>query len=244
MKQNFKISLILFLIIGLFPLIGNGQTNSRDSSVLKATSIAKRVISAMGGDENFEETNFIGWTFFGSRKLLWDNQNDRVRVDYIKKELTIITSLNSEETKLFMNGSEITDADSLIKYSTRGKRIWANDSYWLLMPFKLLDEGVNLKYVKDTLLNTVKTSILEMTFENVGFTPENKYWIYVDMNSYLITQWDFYNTYTDITPEFSNTWGDYKKYDKLLISGDRGVEGKLENIYVVDEMPSAIFETK
>ena len=235
---------MLFLIIGLLPVMVNGQTNSRDSSVLKATSIAKRVISAMGGDENFEETNFIGWTFFGSRKLIWDKQNDRVRVDYLKKELTIMTSLNSEETKLFINGSEITDADSLIKYSTRGKRIWANDSYWLLMPFKLLDEGVNLKYVKDTLINNVNTSILEMTFENVGFTPENKYWIYVDMNSYLITQWDFFDKYTDTIPEFSNTWSDYKKYDKLLISGDRGVEGKLENIYVVDEMPAAIFETK
>ncbi len=244
MKNTFIKYLLILFCAGFIPLAGNTQTIAHDTSALKVTSIAKRVISAMGGDENFEETNFIGWTFFGSRKLIWDKQNDRVRVDYLKKELTIITSLNSEETKLFINGSEITDADSLIKYSTRGKRIWANDSYWLLMPFKLLDEGVNLKYVKDTLLNTVNTSILEMTFENVGFTPENKYWIYVDMNSYLITQWDFFDKYTDTIPEFSNTWGDYKKYDKLLISGDRGVEGKLEDIYVVDEMPAAIFETK
>lgn len=244
MKYYLKIYFITFLIIGFIPLAGNTQTISHDTSELKATSIAKRMISAMGGDENFEVTNFIGWTFFGIRKLIWDKQNDRVRVDYLKKELTIITSLNSEKTKLFINGSEITDADSLIKYSTRGKRIWANDSYWLLMPFKLLDEGVTLKYLKDTLLNNTNTSILEMTFDNVGFTPENKYWIYVDMNSYLITQWDFFDKYTDTIPEFSNTWGDYKKYDKLLISGDRGVEGKLEDIYVVDEMPAAIFETK
>ncbi len=231
-------------MIGLFPVIGNGQTSSRDSSILKATSIAKRVISAMGGEENFEATKYIGWTFFGSRKLIWDKENDRVRVDYLKKKLTIITSLNSNDTKLYMDDIEITNTDSLIKYSTRGKRIWANDSYWLIMPFKLLDEGVQLKWLQDTLLNNSKTAILEMTFDNVGFTPENKYWIYVDLNTYLITQWDFFDKYSDVLPEFTNTWGDYQNYGKLIISGDRGKEGKLEDIYVVDEMPSDLFNNK
>lgn len=75
MKCYLKINFISFLILGFIPAIGNTQTISHDTSALKATSIAKRVISAMGGDENFEETNFIGWSFFGSRKLIWDKQN-------------------------------------------------------------------------------------------------------------------------------------------------------------------------
>ena len=88
----------------------------------KAEGIAKECIAAMGGAEHFASTNYIGWTFFGNRKLIWDKLNDRVRVDYVKKQLTIITSLHSDETLLFMNGVQITQPDSLKKYSVKGKR--------------------------------------------------------------------------------------------------------------------------
>ncbi len=206
-----------------------------------ASVLANKVINANGGGEAFEQTKYIGWTFFDRRKLIWDKVHDRVRIDYITKPLTIITSLHADSTILFMNGAEITQPDSLKKYGAKGKIIWANDSYWLLMPFKLLDPGVHLKYLQDTLLQHVATAMLEMTFDEVGFTPENKYWIFIDRETFLITQWTFFDNYTDTVPAFSNTWGNYQKYGKLLLSGDRGEEGKLDAIHVWDALPASVF---
>jgi hypothetical protein len=49
------------------------------------------------------------------------------------------------------------------------------------MPWKLQDPGVNLTYVKtEQLPNGTTADILQLTFNAVGVTPENKYWLYVD----------------------------------------------------------------
>jgi hypothetical protein len=46
---------------------------------------------------------------------------------------------------------------------------------------KLQDPGVNLTYVKtEQLPNGTTADILQLTFNAVGVTPENKYWLYVD----------------------------------------------------------------
>jgi hypothetical protein len=46
---------------------------------------------------------------------------------------------------------------------------------------KLQDPGVNLTYVKtEQLSNGTTADILQLTFNAVGVTPENKYWLYVD----------------------------------------------------------------
>ena len=234
MKKLLKAAIAIALAINF----ANAQTGA---PVSKAEVIATGVVSAMGGADNFAATHYIGWTFFGRRKLIWDKVHDRVRVDYITRPLTIITSLHNDSTLLFMDGMQITQKDSLAKYSVKGKKIWANDSYWLIMPFKLFDPGVNLAFVKDTIVNNAKQSILELTFNQVGFTPENKYWIFVDHSTHLVAQGSFFNNYTDPVPEFSDLWGDYQRYGKILISGDRGGDGKLENIHVWETLPENVF---
>ena len=228
--------LFSFLFFFLILLHVSGQTQPE-----KAKTIAGGVISAMGGSENFASVKYISWTFFGYRRIIWDKMNSRVRVDYLNKKLSIITDLNDDTTKLYMNDVEITQPDSLKKYGFKGKKIWANDSYWLLMPFKLLDNGVNLDFVKDTVLNNSETSVIQLTFNQVGFTPENKYWVYVDNKTNYVIQWDYYREYSDTVPEFSNSWGGYKKYENIFLSGDRGTEGEITDICVWNYLPESVF---
>jgi hypothetical protein len=48
---------------------------------------------------------------------------------------------------------------------------------------------VNLTYVKtEQLPNGTTADILQLTFNAVGVTPENKYWLYVDKEDHLIKQ--------------------------------------------------------
>src|SRR5438876_620493 len=65
---------------------------------------------------------------------------------------------------------------------------WINDSYWFLMPYKLRDPGVTLKYdgeVKDSTTAAVYDR-LALSFENVGMTPGDRYWVYVNRANHRV----------------------------------------------------------
>ena len=51
-----------------------------------------------------------------------------------------------------------------------------NNSCWLLMPFNRKDSGVTLTYQgSGELLDGPPAEVLNMTFRNVGGTPDNRY---------------------------------------------------------------------
>jgi hypothetical protein len=61
---------------------------------------------------------------------------------------------------------------------------------------------VNLTYVKtEQLSNGTTADILQLTFNAVGVTPENKYWLYVDKD-HLIKQWAYYQNFKDSEQSF------------------------------------------
>ncbi|CAN0528999.1 unnamed protein product, partial [Scytosiphon promiscuus] len=162
-----------------------------------AVEIADKVMIAMGGRENGDNTRDISWNFLGFRKLLWDKFTGNVRVENQNNDLKILVNIHNLEGKVFKDGVEQTHPDSLAKFLERGKNIWINDSYWLVMPFKLKDSGVTLKYIgEDSVMNDF-SDVLELTFREVGVTPQNKYHVYVDKNSNLVNQWAFYKNYDD-----------------------------------------------
>jgi hypothetical protein len=226
----------LLLVFFIHDNVFSQQADSR------AQSIADSVMIAMGGKQNWDNTHYVHWNFFGKRTLWWDKYIGNVRIEIPAKKLLILTNLNTKKGHVYRSGTELTQPDSINYFMDRGYKIWANDSYWLIMPFKLRDPGVNLKYLgaeKDSLGNDCYA--LELTFNKVGVTPENKYHVYVDRKSYLVTEFDFYSKATDERPEFRDPWTGYKPYGHILIADDRG-EGKLTDIAVMDEVPSGVFE--
>ena len=186
-----------------------------------AIRIADEVMKAQGGRANWDRTRFLGWNFFGRRHLLWDKLTGNVRIT--TEGTTYLVNVNDGTGKVMKDGEEVTHPDSLAKYVEQGKNIWINDSYWLVMPYKLKDSGVTLKYLgQDTTLAGKSADILQLTFKQVGVTPNNMYWVYADADTRLITQWDFFTNATDEAPRFSTPWNDYNKHGDIQLSGDRG----------------------
>lgn len=211
----------------------HAQGFNLEQSDQKAIRIADEVMEAMGGREAWDTTRFFKWTFFGRRDHIWDKKRSLAHVTVPSENLQILIDLNSKSGKVYADGVEMTQPDSVSKYVENGYRMWVNDSYWLVMPFKLKDSGVTLKHIgKDTTQTGSSSDILQMTFADVGVTPDNKYLIYVDDESRLITQWDFYTNFDDDEPRFKSPWPDYKKYGDLLISGGQIGGNKLTNIEV------------
>ena len=206
----------------------------------KAMQIADEVMQALGGRPNWDNTRYITWNFFGRRKLLWDKWQNDVRIEMDSTIYLVNIANNTGRVK--KDGVEITQPDSLKKYVERGISIWINDSYWLVMPYKLKDSGVTLKYMGEH--NTAEgkpADVLQLTFQNVGRTPENKYWVYVDKDSRLITQWEYYQKYTDEKASMTTPWENYNKQGNIMLSGGRGDNRQMQDIAVYKKVPESAF---
>lgn len=233
-----SVGMKFLFVIGL--LLGTQPAFTQ--AVTREMALVNGVLAAMGGKDNYNNLRYVSWNFFGKRTLIWDKWKGNVRIDYNDGSLTIITSLSSDQTLVMKNGVALTHPDSLSYYHLKGQQILFNDSYWLFMPFKLQDKGVNLKYMGrgETLDNQV-SEVLQLTFDNVGLTPLNKYHLHIDPNTNLIVQWDYFVRAEEENPTFTNSWTNYKWYGKVLLSSGRGAFGEITDIRTFQSLPDRVF---
>ena len=236
MKTIFKATLLFITLIFCKTAVLAQSTDK------KANAIVKEMLVAMGGMKNYDATHFIQWNFV-NRKLSWDKWTGDVRVENPSAKQVILVNINSLKGKVFENGTLVKDEAKSKVLLEKAKNWWINDSYWLVMPWKLQDPGVNLVYVKTEQLPNGKTvDILQLTFSAVGVTPENKYWLYVDKENHLITQWAYYQNYNDAEPKFLKPWNNYQKAGNILLSFDRPNEDiSPKNVVVTATLDPALF---
>ena len=211
--------------------------NQEESDML-AMLLADKVMQAMGGRHAWDNTRFLSWNFFGRRDHLWDKKTGDIRIEVPADNLTILMNIHSKEGSIYKEDQIM--ADSTDYYLERGYSWWVNDAYWLVMPYKLKDTGVTLKYIReDTTLSGTRSDVIQLTFENTGLTPQNIYEVWVDADSKLVTQWSYYQDASAAEPRFILEWTNYKKIGEIMLSGGRGAY-KLENIRVFDELSAEV----
>ncbi|WPR70838.1 hypothetical protein SLW70_12975 [Flavobacterium sp. NG2] len=238
MKSNFNFKTVILL----FLMLSTSQLTVAQSDSEKVNIIVNQMLKAMGGIKNYNNTHFIQWEF-GKRKLYWDKWSGDVRVESPENNQCILVNVNTLKGKVFENGILVEDEAKTNKLLNQAKNWWINDSYWLVMPWKLQDPGVTLTYIKTDILPNGKTAdVLQMTFNAVGVTPDNKYWVYVDQEDHLIKQWSFYKNFNDAEPQFTRAWDNYQKTGEILLSFDRSKgAGGPRNVIVSSNLDSAIF---
>lgn len=243
------LSIVLFatFITGCFDPANNNVDEFLEPTV-KATGdslaieLAQRVIDESGGQTSWDAVPYISFDYFGRRYWFWDKKNNRYRVEVEKRNLSLAGKLDGTETHLSLNGQITTDGDSIAKYKDYAHKVWINDTYWLIFPFKMLDPGVHLKYLGSCNADSLtQATCIELTFGNVGVTPENKYTAYIDTMKYEVIRWDFYENKNDTLPEFNNTWTGYKKYGAVKISGGRG-DDSIRQIAIHEKLPDELFK--
>jgi hypothetical protein len=227
---------------------GNPPAEGFDSagSDPRAIEIADATMAAMGGRQAWDETRYLAWNFFGFRYHVWDKSTGEVRVvtpGTAPEERTVVTmNLHSRQGRAWVGGQPVTDPEALDLQLQQGYEAWINDAYWLFMPYKLKDSGVTLTYLEERpMADGRPADVLELTFEAVGVTPENKYRVYVARDSGLVEQWDFFAEAADAEPRFQTPWHDWRRYGRILLSGDRG-QRQISEIAVLDELPDGVFD--
>ncbi len=206
----------------------------------RAVEIADEVLAALGGQSAWDSCRYLTWNFFGRRFHVWDKATGDFRVES-GGNVFISNTGHPDRGRAWIAGRAITDPDSLSELLTTAHGMWVNDSYWLFMPFKLKDPGVVLRYDGESFDGDGnKADVIEMTFYGVGFTPENKYHVFVDRQTKLVTQWEYYQNATMELPGLTTPWRNWKNYGPIKLSDDRG-KSKFTEVSVRDEVPAHTF---
>jgi hypothetical protein len=222
----------------------------------QAVRIADQVMQALGGKAHWQALHCVAWTFEsavgdtvrpGSRRHIWDKATGWHRVDgtnRLGQTYVIIHRVGQPKGKAWVNGVAI-EGDSLQKLLKRGQSLWTNDTYWMLMPYKLRDPGVHLAYAGEAIDGAVTYDKLALSFENVGETPGDRYWVYVNRANHRVEKWE-YVLEGDQPPPKVWTWEGYEAHGGLWFpTAHRAADMTLytRNVEVMTAPPAQAFAT-
>jgi hypothetical protein len=217
----------LSLIVSLFVLAA-ATAPAADQSADKGQQIALDLWKASGG-ENWAKVKELHFTFaveqegkpLFSAEHVW---NVAAGTDLVKwkdkqgKDHQVTANLTAP-------GS---DDDGKAAYAR-----WVNDSYWLMAPLKVRDQGVQVEAGGEKDLNGVTCETIRLKFDKVGLTPTDQYVFYVDPKTKLPVAWD----YIPASGEgMQATWEKFQSFGGLNLATEHNFNGKtikLKDIKVV-----------
>jgi hypothetical protein len=203
-----------------------------------AMKLADRVMDAMGGRKHWDRVQTMGWTIFG-RTHTWNKWTGDYRLE--ADTTLVVMNISTMKGRVWEKGAEVVDVARRDEVLKDAKSIWINDSYWFVMPYKLKDTGVTLKYGGEKATDDGRAAdMLVLTFKEVGDTPDNKYDVYVDRETGLVTQWSFYKTAADAEPRFTLPWNGWTTFDGIMLATGRG-KTEVTGIRVSDSDDRAAF---
>jgi hypothetical protein len=217
----------MFVVLGLVsvgahaagknpPATGFNASGSDD----RAMELADRTMEAMGGREAWDAVRVIGWTIF-KRAHVWDKWTGDYRLE--ADSTLVIMNVHTKRGRVWEKGIEITDAPKRDEVLKEAMSVWINDSYWLVMPYKLKDTGVTLHYMGEQKTEDGRAAeAIQLTFAGVGDTPENKYLVWIDRESGLVTQWAYFEKASDAEPKFTRPWTSWTPVGGIKIAMGRG----------------------
>ncbi len=217
----------------------------------KAVQLAEKSLEAMGGQQAWDDTRFIRFNFFGFRLHHWDRHTGHHRLEGKSREgdsYVVLHNVNSREGRVWVNGEE-ADGETKAEWLERAYGAWINDTYWLVMPYKLTDPGVNLEYDGSEDLDGITFDKLKLTFESVGLTPGDTYWAYINRESGLMERWAYFLQDWEEDREATHwQWLDWQRHGKIMLSSKRlnpdpenGRETMLSELAVLDHLPESVF---
>jgi hypothetical protein len=237
-----SVSLLTLLWVSAAVAAADGRVQPSGDSDARAIEIAEATVDAMGGWDALNATRFVSWDFFGMRQHHWDRETGDVRIESEREGVTtlILMNIHSKLGSVYKDGQPLS-GEELAAALGRGHEAWVNDSYWMFMPYKMLDPGVTLKYAgeKETAAGNVAW-VVDMTFESVGYTPQNRYHVYVGHESGLVEQWDFYSEASNPEPNFASPWDGWERFGGIMLATSHGRDRDWK-ITVHDELPRSVF---
>ena len=192
MKKILKIIGVLIAIIivatGIY-YITNTEALPKGVQGKEAEELAEKMMSAIN-KRAFDATEILEWSFRGKHHYVWRKKEGLVDVSW---DSTLVTVNLTDYSKSIGTSSELIET---------AINFFNNDSFWLVAPFKVFDDGVERSIVKvdgkDALL---------IKYTSGGTTPGDSYLWILDENYVPVS----FKMWTQIIPigGVSATWNDF-----------------------------------
>lgn len=162
--------LLLILYFGYLYIRYNEDIPSGESGPM-ADALAVKMLESLD-HEAYQQTSYLEWTFKSKHHYKWYRSSGYCEVMW--KDYKVSLGLTSGKShKAYVHNFEVFghQAEDLIK---RAERYFNNDSFWLVAPYKVFDDGVLREVVE---LENGDEALL-VTFTKGGTTPGDSYlWI-------------------------------------------------------------------
>ena len=219
------------------------------------TRIYQRMRAAMDPDGQWDRTRYLAFDWIVARaegepvvrSHRWDRWEGEYRVETSLGDqfmLALFNTNNPGAGRVWMNG-DLVEGDSAQTLLARANGMHINDSYWLIMPYKWADPGVNTRYLGERTDDDGRAwEVVELSFEEVGLTPQNRYHAFVDVDSGLMERWHHFRT-ADADPSPAE-WLDWTSFGGIRLAMDHALSNDarlyFENVEVAEEIPAGAFD--
>lgn len=152
--------------------------------------------------------------------------------------------------EVYLNGTAV-DSSAHAARMRQAQQRFVNDAYWLLAPLKVFDPGVNRAYVADS--SDAQHEVIQLSFGEVGMTPGDRYWLYVNAETGQLDRWAFnLQSMPDDAPARAFDWTDYQSFETpggtvRLAASKPAVGGGAAIVFptldVPSDVPAALFSS-
>ncbi len=154
-----------------------------------ANQLATQMLKSLN-EEAYLNTDYLEWTFKGNHHYKWYKSDKSCEVYW--DDFTVILDLeNHDNSKVFVAEQEYNGVEKH-DYIHKAETYFNNDSFWLVAPYKVFDQGVERRLVKT---EDNKDALL-VTYISGGTTPGDSYLWHLDENGMPKS----YQMWVDIIP--------------------------------------------
>lgn len=158
----------LVLIVVIFGVLAH-ESLPKTRTGPEADALARKMLKAMN-HEVYENTRFFEWSYQGGKnQYQWDKERGVCRVKWSKVEVDL--NLIKPQTSRVKKEGVTVSGEGAQKLIAKALSYFNNDSFWLVAPYKVFDEGTTRGIVdlEDG------TQGLMVTYTSGGTTPGDSY---------------------------------------------------------------------
>jgi len=214
-----------------------------------------RMMETIAPDDGWERARYLEFHWAVSRngeplvrEHAWDRWEGQARVWAPTDDgemMAIFPTDDPESGRVWLAGEELSGEEAAERLNS-AHRTHVNDAYWLLMPYKWTDPGVEARYAgHETDDDGMEWEVVELTFdEGIGLTPQNMYRAFINPETGRMERWHFLSN-PDADPSPAD-WADWRQVGPIQLSENRMVGGEprifFPHLRVETEVPEGAFD--
>jgi hypothetical protein len=219
-------------LVVLTSCVGDAADYASSFTDPEVARVYGRMMSVIAPDRGWERARYLefDWAVGNTvRHHRWDRWEGNARYEVQSNGQTIVALFNTNDLtagRVWVDGVELAGEEAQERL-TSAYRAHVNDSYWLVMPYKWTDPGVNLRYLGEQVDEAGQTwEVVELRFDDdTGLTPQNMYHAFINPATGRMERWYHFSS-PDADPSPSD-WTEWTQLGPIELARNRRSGGEV-----------------